>query len=139
MLLECSGWCARSTSTRLPRPAGAHSPAIDESAPLRWLTAFPSYGFVLSVRRRCRARCWRVSRRDIACAVVGEVCVAAGDVGQRGGDTRPCCGTSHRAVHHRRRAGAEPPRLKPLKFIALLTHSVNPRGGVVHVLELAAR
>jgi selenophosphate synthetase-related protein len=41
---------------------------------LRWLTSFPSFGFVLSVRpEKLGAVLTRFAARDIACNVVGEV------------------------------------------------------------------
>ncbi|HEY9105373.1 MAG TPA: sll0787 family AIR synthase-like protein [Roseateles sp.] len=76
MLLECSGVGACVDLTRLPRPHG--SPAWhDESAvaaQLRWLGAFPSYGFVLSVREpKAQAVMRRFEARGIACADIGTV------------------------------------------------------------------
>jgi AIR synthase-related protein len=66
MLLESSGVGATIDLDAVPRPDGVPS--------ARWLTSFPSYGFVLSVRpdavdevRR------RFAARDIACDVVGTV------------------------------------------------------------------
>ncbi len=67
MLLECSGLAATVDLARLPRPeAGAPS--------LRWLTAFPSFGYVLSVRPgHADAVVERFAERGIACADVGTV------------------------------------------------------------------
>lgn len=66
MMLECSGAGARIALDAIPRPP---------EVPLaRWLTAFPSFGFVLSVPpRHADALVARFQARDIACAVVGEV------------------------------------------------------------------
>lgn len=72
MLLECSRVGARLDITAMPRPPSTSFD--DEAALLRWLCAFPSYGFVLSVRpRNVEAVLSRFRARDIACAVVGEV------------------------------------------------------------------
>lgn len=66
MLLEGSRAGAVIDVTRVPRPAGISL--------LRWLTAFPSYGFVLSVRHALADKvCRRFHERNIACAVVGRV------------------------------------------------------------------
>ncbi|MDP9646514.1 sll0787 family AIR synthase-like protein [Paraburkholderia caledonica] len=66
MLLECSGVGARIDLDAIPRPDG-----VDFE---RWLSAFPSYGFLLSVRdehvdevRACFAQ------RGLACATIGSV------------------------------------------------------------------
>ena len=67
MLLECSGVGATIDVEAMPRPPG-------ETSLLRWLTAFPSYGFMLSVTpARVDAVLGRFAAREIACAVVGEV------------------------------------------------------------------
>jgi len=66
MLLECSGVGARIDLDALPRPDGVPL--------LRWLSSFPSYGFVLSVApAQVAAVMARFSARDIACSVIGEV------------------------------------------------------------------
>jgi AIR synthase-related protein len=66
MLLECSGVGARIDLGALPRPDGVPL--------LRWLSSFPSYGFVLSVApAQVAAVMARFSARDIACGVIGEV------------------------------------------------------------------
>lgn len=66
MLLEASGCGATIDADAIPRPLGVPM--------LRWLTSFPSYGFVLSVRpERCAAVLERFTERGIACAVAGEV------------------------------------------------------------------
>jgi len=72
MLLECSGTGATVALDRIPRAPGA---------PLeRWLTSFPSYGYVLSVASENVADVReRFAARDIACAAIG-TCVARRDV-----------------------------------------------------------
>ena len=66
MLLETSGCGAELDLGRIPAPRG-----VD---PLRWLTAFPSFGFLLAVEPRqvprVRARFETVG---VACEAVGEV------------------------------------------------------------------
>ena len=66
MLLECSQVGAVIDVDAIPRPNGV---------PLqRWLAAFPSYGFVLSVRPEHLGEVLtRFAVRDIACSVVGDV------------------------------------------------------------------
>jgi len=66
MLLECSQVGAVIDIDAIPRPEG-----VDLQ---RWLTAFPSYGFVLSVRPAHLGEVMtRFAARDLACSVVGEV------------------------------------------------------------------
>jgi len=66
MLLECSKVGATLDLDAIPRPAGVPL--------LRWLTSFPSFGFVLSVRPEALGEVLtRFAARDIACQVVGEV------------------------------------------------------------------
>ena len=66
MLLECSNVGATIDPNAIPKPAGI---ALD-----RWLTAFPSYGFVLSVRTENVSEVKaKFASRDIACAAVGVV------------------------------------------------------------------
>jgi AIR synthase-related protein len=66
MLLECSGVGAEIDLDAIPRPP--------EVALLRWLSSFPSYGFVLSVPPGNVAETMvRFAARELACAVVGEV------------------------------------------------------------------
>jgi AIR synthase-related protein len=66
MLLEASGVGGCIDVDAMPHP-----PGVDL---LRWLTAFPSYGFVLSVRPAVAAEVQaRFEARHIACAAVGEV------------------------------------------------------------------
>ena len=79
MLLESSGVGATLDLGCLPRPAllgvghAAASPSA-QAAWLRWLCAFPSFGFVLSVRpQQVAAVLAQFAQHDIACADVGEV------------------------------------------------------------------
>ncbi|NUA29722.1 sll0787 family AIR synthase-like protein [Cupriavidus basilensis] len=66
MLLECSGVGARIDLGRIPAPLGVPTE--------RWLTAFPSYGFLLAVREQDVARVSeRFRARDIACAEIGVI------------------------------------------------------------------
>lgn len=66
MLLECSGVGARIDLGRIPAPVGVPM--------ARWLTAFPSYGFLLAVREQDVARVSeRFRARDIACADIGVI------------------------------------------------------------------
>lgn len=66
MLLECSKVGATLDLDAIPRPAGVPL--------LRWLTSFPSFGFVLSVRPEALGEVLtRFAARDIACQVVGKV------------------------------------------------------------------
>lgn len=72
MLLECSGCGAVIDVGAIPRPDSVDP--RDEAALLRWLSCFPSYGFVLSVApARVPAVLQRFAARDIAAAAVGEV------------------------------------------------------------------
>ncbi|MFK3737824.1 sll0787 family AIR synthase-like protein [Massilia sp. TN1-12] len=66
MLLECSGVGAEIEPARVPRPSGV---------PLeRWLTAFPSYGFLFGVADAHLAAVQeRFAARGIACAPFGRV------------------------------------------------------------------
>ena len=66
MLLECSRAGALIDMDKIPAPPGV---------PVRrWLEAFPSFGFVLSVRPHyANVVCNRFRARGIACAVVGKV------------------------------------------------------------------
>jgi AIR synthase-related protein len=66
MMLESSAVGAVLDLARVPVPAGVE--------PLRWLTAFPSYGFVLAVdAARARAVAGRFDALGVACEEVGEV------------------------------------------------------------------
>ena len=72
MLLECSGVGAQIDVAAIPRP---DSVALDDPAALlRWLCAFPSFGFILSVKpAQTDAVLARFAARGIAAAVVGQV------------------------------------------------------------------
>lgn len=66
MLLECSKVGATIDVDAIPRPEGVPL--------MRWLTSFPSFGFVLSVRPGALGEVLtRFAARDIACKVVGQV------------------------------------------------------------------
>ena len=81
MLLECSGVGAVIDVDAIPRPDAA----VDGAPLLRWLQAFPSYGFVLSVRPNVAAAVTaRFHARGIACAAVGEITAAPQVVLRRG-------------------------------------------------------
>ena len=128
MLLECSQVGARIDLASIPRPV---------DVPLaHWLTAFPSFGYLLSVRDEYVERVQaQFEARSLACAVSGH----RRRVPQGGGSTRrrgrAVVGLQRRDVYRRGRRGDAMNR--DALRIALLTHSVNPRGGVVHTLELA--
>jgi AIR synthase-related protein len=66
MLLECSRMGARIDLERIPKPA---------DVPLaRWVTAFPSFGYLLSVReQQVDAVQAQFDSRSLACAVIGSV------------------------------------------------------------------
>jgi selenophosphate synthetase-related protein len=69
MLLECSRVGALIRVDSIPRPA-----CVEPASLLRWLSAFPSYGFVLSVDPiHVQAVIERFAERDLAVAVIGEV------------------------------------------------------------------
>lgn len=73
MLLECSGVGAALHPRALPAPPGTQH----DDAWLRWLSAFPSYGYVLAVRSAHAAEvAARFAARGIACADIGEVTAA---------------------------------------------------------------
>jgi hypothetical protein len=79
MLLECSQVGARIDLDAIPKPA---------DVPLaRWVTAFPSFGYLLSVREahveRVRAR---FEARSLACAEIGTVDATRQAVVHRGDD-----------------------------------------------------
>jgi AIR synthase-related protein len=82
MLLECSGHGATIDLDAIPRPPEVAS----DAQLLTWLSAFPSYGFVLSVKPENReavmAKFWK---RGIACAAVGEVHAGPQVLLRRGG------------------------------------------------------
>ena len=108
MLLECSGGCGDRPRT-IPRPPGARWPAIDEPAlPSALAGAFPSYGFVLSVRSpHVAARCWRVlppRHRLRRGRRVSEPQVTL----RHAGRTAAAVGPRHPAFHRRTRAAQRP-------------------------------
>jgi uncharacterized protein len=66
MMLEASGCGARLAIERIPAP-----PAVD---PAGWLTAFPSFGFLLAVEPSAvPSVCARFEAVGVACAAVGEI------------------------------------------------------------------
>lgn len=66
MMLECSGAGASIDLDAIPRPPGV--------ALLRWLTAFPSFGYVFSVRPdKVQPVCAAFRARDLACETIGHV------------------------------------------------------------------
>jgi uncharacterized protein len=66
MLLETSGCGARLDLDKVPAP-----PDVDS---LRWLTAFPSFGFVLTADPAVAPSvCARFDAAGVACAIAGEV------------------------------------------------------------------
>jgi AIR synthase-related protein len=80
MLLECSKAGARIDLDAIPRPADADLE--------RWLTAFPSFGFVLSVRpEHVDAVRARFEARSLACAAIGSVDASREVVVERGGES----------------------------------------------------
>jgi len=73
MLLECSGVGATVDLSRLPCAPG-HTPNDGMEAFLRWLNAFPSFGYLLSVApEQVEAVRARFTQRGIACEAIGEV------------------------------------------------------------------
>ncbi len=83
MLLECSRVGARISAGSIPRPTCA-----DDDALFRWFTAFPSYGFVLSVAPAHVAQVMqRFAARDITAAVIGEVTAAPQAILSHEGDS----------------------------------------------------
>lgn len=78
MLLECSRAGAHVDLARLPLPPGTpgwHETGADAlAAHLRWLSAFPSYGYLLSVREAQAEVVQEVfDSHDIVCADIGTV------------------------------------------------------------------
>jgi AIR synthase-related protein len=81
MLLESSRVGAVIDVAAVPRPSASSAPptaAADEPAALlRWLSAFPSYGFILSVRpEHAAAVIARFEARELACTAIGDVTAA---------------------------------------------------------------
>jgi AIR synthase-related protein len=80
MLLECSRAGAVIDVDAIPRPDGVPL--------LRWLTAFPSYGFLLSVSDAALDQVLdRFTARGIACASIGRVTAGGAVTLRRGADT----------------------------------------------------
>lgn len=75
MMLECSGVGGVVELDALPHPAGlGPGDAPCAASWLRWLNAFPSYGYVLAVdSANVAAVCGRFTQRGIACVPVGTV------------------------------------------------------------------
>ena len=66
MLLECSRVGARVDLTRVVAPADAE--------PLRWLMAFPSYGYLLTARpEQATLVCQRFEEQGLSARAVGEI------------------------------------------------------------------
>ncbi len=71
MLIECSRVGAVVDLGHIPRPSAQPDGPV---ALLRWLAAFPSYGYLLSVRpEHADAVAARFIEADIACASIGEI------------------------------------------------------------------
>ena len=82
MLLECSGVGARIDLGAMPRPAG-----VDFE---RCLTAFPSFGFLLSVREEhMQEVIARFAARSLACAAIGTVTASREVIVQQGEESAP--------------------------------------------------
>jgi len=79
MLLECSRVGARIDLDAIPKPA---------DVPLaRWVTAFPSYGYLLAVREEHVERVQaQFAARSLACAAIGTVDASLEVVVHRGDD-----------------------------------------------------
>ncbi len=85
MLLECSQVGAEISLDAIPRPAVV----ADGTVPLlRWLQAFPSYGFLLSVRPgQAAAVRERFAARGIAAATIGRVTASPAVLLRQGDDS----------------------------------------------------
>lgn len=71
MLIECSQVGAVVDMERIPRP---NELPCEDTALLRWLTAFPSFGYLLSVRpEHVDEVMQRFLAAEIGCAAIGEV------------------------------------------------------------------
>lgn len=80
MLVECSRVGARIALDAIPRP-----PGVDFD---RWLTAFPSYGFLMAVRpAHTDAIAERFAARGLACAVIGDIDATREVVVEEAGET----------------------------------------------------
>lgn len=85
MLLECSQVGAEISLDAIPRPAVV---AEGKVPLLRWLQAFPSFGFLLSVRPAQAAKVReRFAARGIAAATIGQVTAAPEVLLRQGGDS----------------------------------------------------
>lgn len=80
MLVECSRVGARIALDAIPRPLG-----VDFD---RWLTAFPSYGFLMAVRpAHADTVMERFATRGLACAVIGDIDATREVVVEEAGET----------------------------------------------------
>jgi AIR synthase-related protein len=80
MLLECSKVGASIDMSSIPIP--------QEVPVLRWLTAFPSYGFLLSVRpEHTDEVCARFHARNLACVAIGDIHAGSSITLARGDET----------------------------------------------------
>lgn len=74
MLLECSKVGAVIDVNRIPHPPGHGPRQVSHAHWLRWLQAFPSFGYLLSVAPdQVAAVCARFAQRGIACQAMGTV------------------------------------------------------------------
>lgn len=74
MLLECSGVGAVIDVDRIPCPSGFGPHDACHAHALRWLTSFPSYGYLLSVAPEDVAEVHaRFEARGITCETIGEI------------------------------------------------------------------
>ena len=79
MLIECSRAGARIDLDAIPRPEG-----VDFE---RWLTAFPSFGFLLAVREQHVDEVTaRFAARSLACAAIGTVDASREAIVEQGGE-----------------------------------------------------
>ena len=126
-----------STSLQSPKPAAC---ALE-----RWLQTFPSFGYLLSVEPANAAEIIaRLSPRAAsrpptigAVAHGSRVTVGAENISETIWDFahEPLIGAGTQRKRFRWRRSHDD-SLRPLR-IAMLAHSTNPRGGVVHAIELA--
>jgi uncharacterized protein len=73
MLLECSQVGCRIQLDAIPHPPG-HGPLDSPAAWLRWLQAFPSFGYLLSVdTHHLKPLMHRCQGQGLTCAVIGQV------------------------------------------------------------------
>jgi selenophosphate synthetase-related protein len=84
MLLECSGVGARIDLNAIPRPQALDGREEFE----RWLLAFPSFGFLLSVREaNVDEVIARFNARSLACAVIGTIDGSRRAIVEQGSDS----------------------------------------------------